>query len=332
MACCVLSAPAVGIRQRRLRSCPPSGKSSTRRRRCEWPSRQLGLDQTEIAYPLCRTRCAPSNISKRPSELLSRRPGNRRPSEKRPTLSVLNATMWPRPISCSRFSFGTGEFSKKIGIVELPLDAHLFFFRSGRKSGRAALDDEAGEFLAVHFGEHDVDVRESAVRDPHLLPVQNPVLAVGRQAPRACERQAHPNQPAARRGSSRKEFRRWRSSADIFSSALRCRNKRWELCRCRSDRRGRRRRKRSRTVFRPGRSRKSCRDPRRRILPESRRRASRVRRLSSAAAPSILLCAASSSGICGTTSFATNSSAVWPISRWSSVRSAGVKTSAGRCS
>ena len=42
------------------------------------------------------------------------------PSEKRPTLSVLNATIWPRPISCSRFSFGTGEFSKKSGTVELP--------------------------------------------------------------------------------------------------------------------------------------------------------------------------------------------------------------------
>ena len=32
----------------------------------------------------------------------------------------------------------------------------------------------------------------------------------------------------------------------------------------------------------------------------------------------------------GMTSLATNSSAVWPIRRWSSVSSAGVKTSSGR--
>src|SRR5580693_6161561 len=39
---------------------------------------------------------------------------------------------------------------------------------------------------------------------------------------------------------------------------------------------------------------------------------------------------ASSSGTAGITSFWTNSSAVWPIRRWSSEKSAGVKTSSGR--
>src|SRR5579864_2596766 len=38
----------------------------------------------------------------------------------------------------------------------------------------------------------------------------------------------------------------------------------------------------------------------------------------------------SSSAASGKTSFATNSSAVWPISRWSPVKSAGVNTSSGR--
>ncbi len=76
---------------------------------------------------------------------------------------------------------GTGAFSKKIGDGGAAADAHLFFFGAGGKTGRAALDDEAGKFLAVDFREDDVDVGESAVGDPHFLAVENPVLAVGRE-------------------------------------------------------------------------------------------------------------------------------------------------------
>ena len=46
------------------------------------------------------------------------------------------------------------------------------------KSGIALLDDEAGKFLAINFGEDDEDVRETAVGDPHLLAVQDVVLPV----------------------------------------------------------------------------------------------------------------------------------------------------------
>ena len=42
------------------------------------------------------------------------------PSVNRPAFKMLNATMCPRPISCSTFSFGTLQFSRKIGVVELP--------------------------------------------------------------------------------------------------------------------------------------------------------------------------------------------------------------------
>ena len=42
------------------------------------------------------------------------------PSVKRPAFRILNATMCPRPISCSKFSLGTLQFSRNIGVVELP--------------------------------------------------------------------------------------------------------------------------------------------------------------------------------------------------------------------
>ena len=47
-------------------------------------------------------------------------PTHEAPSVNLPEFKMLKATMCPRPISCSRFSFGTLQFSKKIGVVELP--------------------------------------------------------------------------------------------------------------------------------------------------------------------------------------------------------------------
>ena len=64
---------------------------------------------------------APSNISIDASRIFFAPPTQYAPKVKRPAFSVLNATMCPRPASCSRFSLGTGEFSKIIGVVELPL-------------------------------------------------------------------------------------------------------------------------------------------------------------------------------------------------------------------
>ena len=57
------------------------------------------------------------------------------PNVKRPELSVLNATMWPRPISYSRFSLGIAAFSKKSGTVELPRMPILFSSAPTEKPG-----------------------------------------------------------------------------------------------------------------------------------------------------------------------------------------------------
>ena len=78
-------------------------------------------------------------------------------------------------------------FRRDLGVVEKnrhgggTLDAHLLFFRAGREAGGVALDDEAGKLFPAHLGEHDEEVGEAAVGDPHLLPVQAVVLAVRSQ-------------------------------------------------------------------------------------------------------------------------------------------------------
>ena len=48
-------------------------------------------------------------------------------------------------------------------------------------AGVVTFQNKAGEFLAVHFGEDGQHVGETAVGDPHLLTVQNPMLAVRAQ-------------------------------------------------------------------------------------------------------------------------------------------------------
>ena len=40
------------------------------------------------------------------------------------------------------------------------------------------LDDESGKLIAVDFGEHNEDVRKTAVGDEHLLAVEKVMLAV----------------------------------------------------------------------------------------------------------------------------------------------------------
>src|SRR6476469_6350312 len=51
-------------------------------------------------------------------------------------------------------------------------DAHLVFFRAGL-AAVLSLNDEGGELVAVDFGKDDIDVREAAVRDEHLLAVEH---------------------------------------------------------------------------------------------------------------------------------------------------------------
>src|SRR5438270_719014 len=61
------------------------------------------------------------------------------------------------------------------------LDARLVLLRAQAHAGRALVDDEGAEVLAVDFRERDVDVGESSVAEPHLLAVQDPLFAVGRK-------------------------------------------------------------------------------------------------------------------------------------------------------
>ena len=60
-------------------------------------------------------------------------------------------------------------------------NAHLLFFVADGEAGEILLDQERGELLAVNFGEDGEQVGEVGVGDPHLLAVQDVVLAVGRE-------------------------------------------------------------------------------------------------------------------------------------------------------
>src|ERR1700735_5281802 len=57
------------------------------------------------------------------------------------------------------------------------VNAHLVFFVAGLPAGKRALDDERGELLAIDFREDHVEIGKAAVRDPHLLTVENVVRA-----------------------------------------------------------------------------------------------------------------------------------------------------------
>ncbi|MEZ5363822.1 MAG: hypothetical protein R2748_16150 [Bryobacterales bacterium] len=57
-------------------------------------------------------------------------------------------------------------------------DAHLVLFRSGANALEVALDQKSRELFAIDLGEHGVDVRPAAVRDPHFLTRKDEMLAV----------------------------------------------------------------------------------------------------------------------------------------------------------
>ena len=87
--------------------------------------------------------------------------------------------MWPRPISPSTFSTGTLTLSKIDGRGGAALDAHLLFFGAAGDAAERALHQERGELLAADLGEDGEQIRRAAVGDPHLLPVEDVVRAVG---------------------------------------------------------------------------------------------------------------------------------------------------------
>src|SRR4030095_620585 len=63
------------------------------------------------------------------------------------------------------------------------LDAHLVFFRT-RGQSRLSLNNKRAELVAINLGKHDKDVGETTVGDPHLLPVENVLLAIVAQSRR----------------------------------------------------------------------------------------------------------------------------------------------------
>ena len=81
-------------------------------------------------------------------------------------------------------------------------DAHLLLFGADGEAGEVFLDQERGELLAVNLGEDGEQVGEVGVGDPHLLAVQDVVLAVGRQHGAGAAVHARPSRwcsPTARR-------------------------------------------------------------------------------------------------------------------------------------
>ena len=65
-------------------------------------------------------------------------------------------------------------------------NAHLLLFRADGEAGEIAFDEERGELLAIDLREDGEQIGEVRVRDPHLLAVQDVVLAVGREHGLAC--------------------------------------------------------------------------------------------------------------------------------------------------
>ena len=144
------------------------------------------------------------------------------PSLKRPKLSTLNATLWPLPISPSRFVGRHLHVLQQDRRRRRAVQAHLVLFLAARHAGERALDDERGEVLAVDLREDDEDVGEAAVGDPHLLAVEDEA-AVGlpRRARLGAERVGarRPTRSARRR----RPIRRTRAAAGTSASAPRCR-------------------------------------------------------------------------------------------------------------
>jgi hypothetical protein len=57
------------------------------------------------------------------------------------------------------------------------VNAHFVLFVAWLESRKGSLHDEGGELFSVNLREDDVNIRESAVGDPHLLAIQNVVCA-----------------------------------------------------------------------------------------------------------------------------------------------------------
>ena len=77
--------------------------------------------------------------------------------------------------------FGNRSVFEKYRHGRATADAHFLFFRAHRETGGAALHDEARKLFPINLCEDDIDIGEAAIRNPHLLAVQNPVLSIRRK-------------------------------------------------------------------------------------------------------------------------------------------------------
>ncbi len=83
--------------------------------------------------------------------------------------------------------FAEHVFDRNLAVVQndgaggRPANAHLVLFRADGKSRESFLDQKRGELFAVDFGEDGEQVGEAGVGDPHLLAVENVMLAVWRK-------------------------------------------------------------------------------------------------------------------------------------------------------
>ena len=87
------------------------------------------------------------------------------------------------------------------------VQAHLVLFLPAPDARKRPFDDERREQLAVHFREHDEEVGEAAVGDPHLLAVQHESFRPA-AASRRSSRRAHRSPNPVRSNNTRPPSRR----------------------------------------------------------------------------------------------------------------------------
>src|SRR3984957_12529392 len=246
----------------------------------------------------------------------------------RPALSGLNATMWPRPISCRRFSFGMRAFSKNRGTVELPRMPILFssapmvnpgVLRSTTKAENLSpstfaktMKTSANPPLVIHIfwplriqllpsGERTARVREASESEPacgsdrQYAASNSPVAILGRyfffcsSVPKL-EMGIVPMPVVPPNATAKAAYTLLFAVSPVAATLS------------------------------------SSEPPYASGIPAPSRPISPAFFSSDGIRPSLCF---SRSATSGRTSLFTNAVAVWPIRRWSSVTSAGVKTSAG---
>ena len=215
-----------------LRSARPRDRSSIPPRKCGSPSRPACAGSCRSARWSCRKLCALSHRRAKLQHVLRRRRWRTAPSFRRPRFRILNAMMWPRPISPSRFSTGTGTLSKKTGVVELPLMPIFFSSAPLDDAGKGALHEKRRELFAADLREDGEEIGLAAVGDPHLLAVEDVVRAVRRKIGAGLRGQRVGSRLRLAQAIGGDHFGAGKLRQIFLLSALRCRTAAAAACRC----------------------------------------------------------------------------------------------------